>query len=120
MKLTRKIRFRIDQELAKRNIDPIFKENYRAYDKEEFLLDSDVEFSKIKKLLERNPKLLKEDPLIGIDYLKIIGLIKRKKLGEETSDHFDPSDSVDSTYYDLDMIEKEKKIRKAKEEERFR
>jgi hypothetical protein len=70
----------------------LFKENYRAYDKEEFLLDSDVEFSKIKRLLEKNPKILREDPLLGVDYLKIINLIKRKKLAEYSSNHFNPAD----------------------------
>jgi hypothetical protein len=93
---------------VRRNIDPIFKENYRAYDKEEFLIDSDIEFFKIKKLLEKNPKMLKEDPLLGIDYLKIINLIKRKKIVEATSDEFNPADSIDSTYIDIDLIEKEK------------
>ncbi len=46
------------------------------------MIDSDVEFSKIKRLLEKNPKILREDPLLGVDYLKIINLIKRKKLAE--------------------------------------
>jgi hypothetical protein len=93
---------------VRRNIEPIFKENYRAYDKEEFLIDSDIEFFKIKKLLEKNPKMLKEDPLLGIDYLKIINLIKRKKIVEATSDEYNPADSIDSTYIDIDLIEKEK------------
>ena len=98
----------------------MFKENYRAYDKEEFLVDSgDVEFYKIKKLLEKNPKSLKEDPLLGIDYLKIIGLIKRKKLLEATSDEFNPADSIDSTYYDLDLIDREKLFKAKKEEEKY-
>ena len=64
----------------------MFKLNYRAYDKEEYLLDADMEFYKIKKLLEKNPKILKEDPLMSIDYLKVINLIKRKKVMENTSD----------------------------------
>jgi hypothetical protein len=81
----------MDQELTKRNIVPIFKHNYRAYDKEEFLIDSDLEFFKIKKLLEKNPKVLRDDPLLSIDYMKIIGLIKKKQLLEETSNHYDPS-----------------------------
>lgn len=104
----------------RRNIDPLFKENYRAYDKEEFLVDSDLEFSKIKKLLEKNPKVLKEDPLLGIDYLKIINLIKRKKLVETTSNHYDPADAIDSTYIDIENIEREQLLRKKREEERFR
>ncbi len=120
VELTRKVRFRIDQELVRRNIDPIFKENYRAYDKEEFLLDSDMEFSKIKKLLENNPKILKEDPLLGIDYLKIINMIKVKKLGENTSDHYNPVDAIDSTYIDIDEIDHEQLLKKKRDEEKFR
>ena len=76
----------------RRNFDPLFKENYRSYDKEEFLIDADVEFFKIKNLLTKNPKMLKEDPLLGLDYLKIIKLIKRKNLYEGTYNEFDPSD----------------------------
>lgn len=49
-----------------------------------------MEFTKIQRLLQKNPKVLKEDPLLGIDYLRIINLIKRKKLVENTSDEFDP------------------------------
>lgn len=120
MELTRKIRFRIDQELVRRNIEPLFKENYRAYDKEEFLIDSDIEFTKIKRLLEKNPKILKEDPLLGIDYLKIINMIKRKKLVENASNHFDPADSIDSTYLDVSLIDREESLKKAREEEKFR
>jgi len=48
--------------------------------------------------------MLKEDPLLGIDYLKIINLIKRKKLVENSSNEFDPADSIDSTYFDIDLI----------------
>lgn len=41
-----------------RNVEPIFKENYRYYDKNEFLVDYDMEFTKIKKLLDKNPTVL--------------------------------------------------------------
>lgn len=69
----------------------MFKDNYAGkYDKHEFLIDADIEFTKIKRLLEKNPRILKDDPIIGLDYLKVIGLIKQKKLVEETSDPFDP------------------------------
>lgn len=51
-----------------------------------------MEFYKIKKLLEKNPKVLKEDPLLSVDYLKVINLIKRKRLVEDTSDAFNPED----------------------------
>jgi hypothetical protein len=105
---------------VRRNVEPLFKENYRAYDKEEFLLDSDIEFSKLKHLLEKNPKLLKEDPLLGVDYLKIINLIKRKKLIEVTSDEYNPADSIDSTYRDISLIEREALFKRLKQEDKLR
>ena len=79
-----------------------------------------MEFSKIKKLLDKNPKVLKEDPLLGIDYLKIINMIKRKKLVEMTSDHFNPADAIDSTYIDIDEIERDQMLKKRRDEDRFR
>ena len=63
---------------------------------------------------------MKEDPLLSIDYLKIINLIKRKKLTEATSDEYNPASSIDSTYLDLDLIEKEKGMKQRNEEEKFR
>ena len=87
----RKIRWKVDQELVRRNLDPIFKENYYQYSKSEFLIDADMEFFKLKRLLEKHPKVLKEDPIIGIDYIKIMGLIRRKKILEITSNEYDPS-----------------------------
>jgi hypothetical protein len=55
----------------------LFKDNYTGkYDKREFLIDADIELTKIKRLLEKNPRLLKDDPVLGVDYLKVIGLIK--------------------------------------------
>lgn len=119
VELCRKIRYKLDQELTRHNIEPLFKENYRAYDKEEFLLDADMEFFKIKKLLEKNPKQLKEDPVMGIDYLKIINLIRRKKLVEDTSDHFKPADQVDNTFFDIDMLDQEEAMRKRRADEKF-
>ena len=84
------------------------------------MLDSDIEFSKIKRLLEKNPKILREDPLLGVDYLKIINLIKKKKLGEFTSNPYNPSDSIDSTFLDLDAIERGNQQRKLRDEEKLR
>ena len=46
------------------------------YEKEEFLIDADIEFYKVKKLLEKNPKVLRDDPVLSIDYHKIITLIR--------------------------------------------
>ncbi len=56
IELTRKIRWQMDQELVRRNHRPIFHQNYMdKYEKEEFLLDADIEFYKVKKLLDKNP-----------------------------------------------------------------
>ena len=87
--LVRKIRWKVDQELVRRNHRPLFQQNYMdKYEKEEFLIDADMEFYKVKKLLEKNPKMLRDDPVLSIDYHKIITLIRQKKLFENTSDHF--------------------------------
>jgi hypothetical protein len=40
------------------------------------MLDADFEFYKVKNLLSKNPRMLKEDPIIGVEYLKVINLIK--------------------------------------------
>ena len=104
--LVRKIRWRVDQELTRRSIEPIFKENYYTYDKDEFLIDADFEFVKVKNLLSKSPKLLKEDPILSIDYMKIINLIKQKKLLENTTNQYDPTAAVESHYYDLDKTER--------------
>lgn len=84
------------------------------------MLDSDIEFSKIKRLLEKNPKILREDPLLGVDYLKIINLIKKKKLAELTSNPYNPADSIDSTFLDIDAIERGNQQRKFRDEEKLR
>jgi hypothetical protein len=101
----RRIRWRVDQELTRRSIEPLFKDNYAdKYEKHELLIDADVEFTKIKRLLERHPKVLKDDPILSVDYFKIIGLIKQKKLLEETSDHFDPQNQYLTEYNDPSLI----------------
>ena len=70
--------------------------------------------------MEKNPKVLKEDPLLGIDYLKIINMIKKKKLVEMTSDPYNAADAIDSTFIDIDEIEREELMRKKRDEDRFR
>jgi len=93
--------------LTRRNIEPVFKDNYAGkYDKEEFLIDAGMEFFKIKKLLSKNPKLLKDDPVLSLDYFKIINLIKRKKLLEDTSDNFNAEDGINTIWNDLSMLER--------------
>ena len=101
----RKLRWRVDQELTVRNIDPVFKENYYSYDKDEFLIDADFEFVKVRNLLEKNPRVLREDPIISIDYMKIINLIKQKKLLEQTTNLYDPTAAVETHWFDVDKIE---------------
>lgn len=97
----------MDQELSRRNFDPLFKENYYAYDKDEFLVDADFEFVKIKNLLSKSPKALSDDPILQIDYMKIINLIKKKKLLERTTDAYDPESTLQNDYYDIqEEIEK--------------
>jgi hypothetical protein len=83
------------------------------------LLDSDMEFYKIKKLLDRNPKLLKDDPVISIDYLKIISLIKQKKMLEQTSDPFNAENSVQHTWNDLEIVERDRKSKSQQSFERY-
>lgn len=101
VELTRRIRYRVDQELSRRNFNPLFKENYYSYDKDEFLVDADFEFVKIKNLLNKSPKILSDDPILQIDYMKIINLIKKKKLLERTTDAFDPESTLQNDYYDI-------------------
>ena len=105
VELTRRVRWRVDQELARKNVEPIFKENYYSYTKREFLLDAEFEFVKVKNLLDKSPRLLKEDPVLSIDYLKIVNLIKQKKLLEMTTDHYDPTATVDIHYHDIQQAE---------------
>jgi hypothetical protein len=71
------------------------------------LIDAGMEFFKIKKLLSKNPKLLKDDPVLSLDYFKIINLIKRKKLLEDTSNHFDAEDNVSSNWNDMSLLQKD-------------
>lgn len=103
--IVRRVRWRVDQELVRRSVQPVFKENLYSYDKDEFLFDADFEFVKVKNLLSKSPRLLKEDPVLAVEYLKIINLIKQKKLLEKTSDQFDPSSALGSHYYNVDKEE---------------
>ena len=65
------------------------------------MIDTGLEFFKIKKLLSKNPRLLKDDPVLSIDYYKIINLIKRQKLLENSSDPFKSEETPTSTWNDL-------------------
>ena len=89
------------------------------YEKEEFLIDADIEFFKVKKLLDKNPKVLRDDPLLSIDYHKIISLIKQKKLVEATSDQFNPENSFNSTWKDINSIERDRLAKQRAELARY-
>lgn len=65
-----------------------------------------MEFYKVKKLLNKDPKTLREDTLLSLDYLRIINLLKKKKLMENTSNHYDVEDSLESVYLDADATQK--------------
>ena len=84
--MIRRLRLRVDQQLAGKHIEPLFKESYYSYSKDEFMLDADFEFYKVKNFLNKSPRILKEDTIVGVEYLKVINLIKQKKLLENTSD----------------------------------
>lgn len=113
----RRIRWRVDQEMTKRSMEPIFKENYASYDKDEFLIDADFEFVKVKNILNKSPNILRDDPIISIDYLKIINLIRQKKLLENTSDQFDPTSVLEAHHYDIDKAERAREAREERERE---
>lgn len=84
------------------------------------MIDAGLEFFKVKKLLSKNPKLLKDDPVLSIDYYKIINLIKRKKLLENTSDPFASEEQSSAQWNDLKLVENAKRDRETQILERFR
>ena len=78
------------------------------------MLDADIEFYKVKKLLDKNPKVLRDDPVLSIDYHKIITLIRQKKLLERTSDHFDHSNAYKASWQDVNDVERQLKAKERK------
>lgn len=95
----RDLRWKIDQEMVKQNLDPLFKKAYSKYTKDEFMFDADIQFNKLKTFLHKNPRILKEDEVIGQEYLGIINLIRRKKLLEFTTPAY--SKEFDEDYEDM-------------------
>jgi hypothetical protein len=80
----RDVRWKIDQEMVKQSLEPLFRNAYTRYKKNEFMFDADIQFSKLKHFLDKNPRILKEDSVIGEEYGEIIKLIRRKKILEYT------------------------------------
>ena len=64
----------------------------------------------MKKLLEKNPAVLKDDPILSVDYMKIINLLKQKKMMENTSDQFDPENTNKTVWNDIRDLERDAKI----------
>lgn len=111
----------MDQTFVSSGFEPLFKYNYWRYRKSEFLLDADIQFSQLKKLLEHSPGTLKEDPIIGAEYEVIIQLVKWKKILEYTGNEYAP-DSAHYYYDDKDREERKKaglRVMKSKVEERM-
>ena len=69
------------------------------------MLDADFEFYKVKNFLNKSPRILKEDPIVGVEYLKVINLIKQKKLLENTNDQYDPTAAIEAHYFDVEKQE---------------
>jgi len=88
-KLIRDLRFRIDQNLLKQNKHPIFGSNYKYFKAEEFMLDADHEFYKIKKFLKNDKSKIIVDSEIGYRYEELLESLKRKKILENTyAEHY--------------------------------
>lgn len=83
------------------------------------MTDADFEFVKVKNLLSKTPKMLREDPILQIDYMKILNLIKKKKLLENTADQFDPTATVHTNYFDVEQMETEQLKREQRQREEF-
>jgi len=116
----RNVRWKVDQEMTRRNEEPLFKDLYAGkYDKEEFLLDVDMEFYKIKKLLEKHPKALKDDPVLSVDYLKMINLIKQQKMVEDTNEAFSGEAAFSRDWHDPDLVARLQKDREQKALDNF-
>jgi len=73
--------------------------------KKEFLIDADIEFSKIKHILGKNPDVLIDDPRILPEYVQSLALMRKKRLLELAANPFSPDESF--THY-LPEIQKEK------------
>lgn len=79
----------------------------------------DIEFYKVKKLLERNPRSLRDDPVISLDYHRIIELIRQKKLLELTGNVYDPESSFAVDWHDPDSAVKQSRLLKQQQYERY-
>jgi len=97
-KLIRDLRFKIDQNLLKQNKHPLFGSNYKYYKGDEFMLDADHEFYKLKKFLKNDKSKIINDTEIGHRYEELLETLKRKKILENTyAEHYN-----ERAYHQLD------------------
>ena len=54
--------------------------------------------------------MLKDDPILSVDYMKIINLLKQKKMMEDTGDQFDPENTNKTVWNDIRDLERDAKI----------
>ena len=95
-------------------MDPLFKYYYREYTKDEFMMDSEVTFFKLKRFLQHDPKVLRDDPLITHEYQNILNMIKQKRMMEISANEYDPTKSELIYYHNVDEeMEKAKKAVKS-------
>ena len=92
----RELRWKFDQKLESVGMDPLFKDLYLSYRRDELLLSAPVSFRKIKMLLERSPTELAQDPEVAPHLEKINQLIQKVALLEETTPGYY---STDGTYH---------------------
>ena len=83
-------------------MDPLFKYYYREYTKDEFMMDAEVTFTKLKRFLSNDPKVLRDDPFISHEYQNILNMLKRKWLMELCSNEYDPADQEQTVYHDVE------------------
>jgi hypothetical protein len=84
----RSLRLKIDQQLIKNRKHPAFGANYKNYNKNDLMIDADIDFHKIKNFLKNEPHIIKQDPEIGYRYEELIKTLKRKKVIENSVPRF--------------------------------
>lgn len=62
------------------------------------MADSKVQFKKIKELLKYSPEQLKENPQIGLEYFRVLSLIRRRYLLERSRRAFGEEYDLDYHY----------------------
>lgn len=72
--------------------------HYHSFTVDEFMADSKIQFIKIKELLMNTPDYLKDHPSVGLEYFKILSLIRRRYLLERSRRAFGEEYDYDYHY----------------------